>query len=113
MTLLNVNDLELGGLKMAEVEKIKLGDLDWKKGEDYRDKFSEVVSVTTGERSVILDFGTIEEDGKEGGEELSPKNLHISHHTRIRVSPGHFKGIVKMLADTGPYPTVCGPGAKE
>lgn len=84
---------------MAEVKKIKLGDLDWKKGEDYRDKFSEIVSVTAGGRSVILDFGTIEEEGKEGGERLSPKNLHISHHTRIRVSSEHFEDIVKMLVN--------------
>ena len=81
-------------------KKINLRDLDWKKAEDYRDRFSEVMAVVTCERSVFFDFGTIEEEGKKGGGRLSPKNLHISHHTRIRVSPEHFKEIVKMLADT-------------
>lgn len=83
----------------GEVKETKLGDLDWKRGEDYRDKFSEIVSVTTGGRSVIFDFGTLEEEGKEGGERISSKNPYISHHTRIRVSPEHFKDIVRLMVD--------------
>jgi len=56
---------------MSEGKKgkvISAGELDWKKGDDYRDKFSEVTTVIVGGRSVILDFGALEEAGKKGGE---------------------------------------------
>ena len=77
---------------------ISVGKLDWKKGNDYRDKFSEVMTVILGGRSVILDFGALEEEGKKGGEnEIESVDPYIEHHTRIRVSPEHFEAIVKLL----------------
>ncbi len=86
---------------MSEKKKEKVisaGELDWKKGNDYRDKFSEVVTVILGGRSVILDFGALEEDGKKGGDErIESINPYIEHHTRIRVSSEHFEAIVKLL----------------
>jgi len=81
-----------------EEKVISGGELDWKKGEDYRDKFSEVMTVILGSRSVILDFGALEEEGKKGGEKgIESIYPYIEHHTRIRVSPEHFEAIVKLL----------------
>lgn len=81
-----------------EEKVISAGELDWKKGNDYRDKFSEVMTVILGGRSVILDFGALDEVGKKGGkgriESVSP---YIEHHTRIRVSPEHFGAMVDVL----------------
>jgi hypothetical protein len=76
--------------------KISVSELDWKKGNDYRDKFSEIMTVILGGRSVILDFGAFEEAGKKRGgmESIDP---YIEHHTRIRVSSEHFEAIVKLL----------------
>lgn len=86
---------------MSEGKKEKVisaGELDWKKGNDYRDKFSEVMTVILGGRSVILDFGTLEEEGKKGGEKgIESVDPYIEHHTRIRVSAEHFEAIVKLL----------------
>ena len=86
---------------MSEKKKEKVisaAELDWKKGNDYRDKFSEVVTVILGGRSIILDFGALEEEGKKGGEErIGSINPYIEHHTRIRVSPEHFEAIVELL----------------
>jgi hypothetical protein len=86
---------------MSEEKKgkvISAGELDWKKGDDYRDKFSEVMTVIPGDRSVILDFGALEEEGKKGKEKgIQSINPYIEHHTRIRVSPEHFEAIVKLL----------------
>ena len=77
---------------------ISAGALDWKKGNDYKDKFSEVMTVILGHRSVILDFGALEEEGKKGRENgIESKNPYIEHHTRIRVSPEHFEAIVNLL----------------
>ena len=81
-----------------EEKIISAGGLDWKKGEDYRDKFSEIVTVILGGRSVILDFGALEEEGKEGVENgVQSINPYIEHHTRIRVSPEHFEALVELL----------------
>jgi len=81
-----------------EEKVISAGELDWKKGDDYRDKFSEVVTVILGDRSVIFDFGALEEEGKKGGEMgVQSVDPYIEHHTRIRVSPEHFEAIVKLL----------------
>ena len=81
-----------------EGKVISAGELDWKKGNDYRDKFSEVMTVILGDRSVILDFGALEEEGKKGGEKgIESVDPYIEHHTRIRVSPEHFEAIVKLL----------------
>jgi hypothetical protein len=87
---------------MSEGEKkeklISADELDWKKGNDYRDKFSEVMAVMVGDRSIILDFGSLEEEGKKVGEGgISSVSPYIEHHSRIRVSPEHFKLIVKLL----------------
>lgn len=72
--------------------------LNWKKSADYGDKFSDTVSVMTSRNSVILDFGLFDEEGKEGGEErLISRNPYVLHHTRIRVSPEHFREIVKIM----------------
>ncbi|MGB2842591.1 MAG: hypothetical protein WBC40_08990 [Halobacteriota archaeon] len=88
---------------MSEEKKGKLisaGELDWKKGNDYRDKFSEVISVIHGGRSVILDFGALEEEGKKGVEgRIESVNPYIEHHTRIRISPEHFEALVKVLTE--------------
>jgi len=83
-----------------EEDKIISGKtLDWKKGSDYRDKFSEVITVIIGERSVILDFGALEEEGKKALEEgIRSVNPYIDHHTRIRVSPEHFMAIADLFA---------------
>jgi len=81
-----------------EEKVIFAGELDWKKGNDYRDKFSEVVTVILGGRSVILDFGALEEEGKKGGEKgIESIDPYIEHHTRIRVSPEHFEAIGELL----------------
>lgn len=73
---------------------------DWKKTEDYVDRFSEVMIVSTSERSVILDFGLMDEKGKKAGDKgLHPINPFISHHTRLRVSPEHFVTIVEVCKD--------------
>ena len=81
-----------------EERVISAAELDWKKGNDYRDKFSEVTTVIVGGRSVILDFGALEEEGKKGGEMgLESIDPYIEHHTRIRVSTEHFEAIVKLL----------------
>lgn len=86
---------------MSEEKKGKIisaGELDWKKGVEYRDKFSEVMTVILGDRSVILDFGALEEEGKKGGEKgIQSIDPYIEHHTRIRVSSEHFEAIVKLL----------------
>jgi len=86
---------------MSEEKKEKVisaAELDWKKGNDYRDKFSEVMAVILGGRSVILDFGSLEEEGKKAGEgRVSSVSPYIEHHSRIRVSPEHFKSIVELL----------------
>lgn len=85
--------------KKKEDKRISAKTLDWKKGSDYRDKFSEVIAVITGERSVILDFGAFEEEGKKAMEEgIRSVNPYIVHHTRIRVSPEHFMVIVDLFA---------------
>jgi hypothetical protein len=84
--------------KRIEGKKISAVMLDWKKGSDYRDKFSEVMTVIESERSILLDFGVLEEEGKKGLEEgIQSVNPYIEHHTRIRVSPEHFKAIVDVL----------------
>jgi hypothetical protein len=81
-----------------EEKVVSAGELDWKKGNDYKDNFSEVMTVILGDRSVILDFGALEEEGKKGGENgIESKDPYIEHHTRIRVSPEHFDAIVKLL----------------
>lgn len=81
-----------------EEKVISAGERDWKKGNDYRDKFSEVVTVILGARSVILDFGALEEEGKKGREKgIESIDPYIEHHTRIRVSPEHFEAIVELL----------------
>ena len=81
-----------------EERVISAAELDWKKGNDYRDKFSEVTTVIVGGRSILLDFGVLEEEGKKGGEKgLESVDPYIEHHTRIRVSPEHFEAIVKLL----------------
>lgn len=79
-----------------EEKVISGGELDWKKGDNYRDKFSEIMTVILGGRSVIFDFGVLEEMGKKGGG-IEPIDPYIEHHTRIRVSPEHFEAIVKLL----------------
>ena len=88
---------------MSEEKKEKVisgAELDWKKGNDYRDKFSEVMAVILGGRSVILDFGSLEEEGKKGGEgKASSVSPYIEHHSRIRVSPEHFESIVELLTE--------------
>lgn len=85
-----------------KTESIPVKNLDWKKGEEYRDFFAEIMTVTgSAKRSVVLDFGTVEESGKKGSEEgIRSENLYIKHHTRIRVSPNHFADIVKLLNET-------------
>ena len=81
-----------------EERVIYAAELDWKKGADYRDRFSEVTTVILGGRSIILDFGALEEEGKKGGKErIESVRPYIEHHTRIRVSPEHFEAIVKLL----------------
>ena len=81
-----------------EERVISAAELDWKKGTDYRDRFSEVITVILGGRSVILDFGALEEEGKKGGKQrIESVSPYIEHHTRIRVSPEHFEAIVKLL----------------
>ena len=81
-----------------EERVISAAELDWNKGADYRDRFSEVITVILGDRSVILDFGALEEEGKKGGKQrIESVNPYIEHHTRIRVSPEHFEAIVKLL----------------
>ncbi|NAT10531.1 hypothetical protein C4E22_03130 [ANME-1 cluster archaeon AG-394-G06] len=81
-----------------EEKIVSAGKLDWKKGNDYKDKFSEVMTVILGGRSVILDFGALEEEGKKGGENgIESVDPYIEHHTRIRVSLEHFEAIVNLL----------------
>jgi hypothetical protein len=88
---------------MSEEKKgkvISAGELDWKKGNDYRDKFSEVMTVLLGGRLIILDFGVLEEDGKKGGKDkIESVSPYIEHHTRIRVSPEHFEAIVELFIE--------------
>jgi hypothetical protein len=91
------------GLKMSEKKEEKIisaGTLDWKKGDDYRDKFSEVMVVIRGDRSIILDFGVLEEEGKKGEDgRIESINPYIEHHTRIRVSPEHFEAVIDVLTE--------------
>jgi hypothetical protein len=88
---------------MGEQKKEKLIsaiELDWRKGPSYRDMFAEVMSVIGGDRSIIIDFGVLEEEGKKGIKgRLESMNPYIEHHTRIRVSPEHFVAMVKVLND--------------
>jgi hypothetical protein len=86
--------------KGGKVAVISAAKLDWRKGSEYRDKFSEVMSLIGGDRSIIIDFGVLDEEGKKmtkGG--LEPINPYIEHHTRIRVSPEHFVAMMRVLND--------------
>ena len=90
----------MGEQKGKKVTGISAAELDWRKSSDYRDKFSEVMSMIGGDRSIIIDFGALDEEGKEvteGG--LKSINPYIEHHTRIRVSPEHFVAMAKILND--------------
>lgn len=83
---------------MGEEKRISATDLEWRKSSEYRDKFAEVMAVIGGDRSIIIDFGVLSEEGKKAIEgRLDSLNLHIEHHTRIRVSPQHFVAIVDAL----------------
>ncbi len=64
-----------------EEKVISGGELDWKKGDNYRDKFSEIMTVILGGRSVIFDFGVLEEMGKKGGRNRIHRPLYRTPYT--------------------------------
>ena len=40
-------------------KSIEMKNLNWRKNEDYMDRYSEVLSLTTSGRTVIFDFGVL------------------------------------------------------
>lgn len=77
-------------------DKRSLNQLDWIKSEDFSDKFAEVMAVNVGDRSVVLEFGMVDHDGKVDNEY---KDVHIKLHSRIRVSQEHFETMVMVLSN--------------
>lgn len=83
-----------------EGNKVSLGELPWKKEKDkYVDVFSEITTLHHSERAVALDFGVLEDEGKQPvkGGGLTMKNPYISHRVRIKLTIDHFKEFVEMV----------------
>lgn len=81
--------------KEERASSLSAEDLEWRKTEGYIDRYAEMVTVNASTNSVILDFGSFDHQGRT--KEDKPKDPHIALHTRIRVSPEHFKSIVSLL----------------
>lgn len=89
---------------MGEKKEEKIIDsieLNWKKAEDYRARFSDAVAVTHGETYIALDFGVFETEGKIGeSDKIRSIKPYLEYHTRIIITNGDFKGIMAFLIES-------------
>lgn len=73
---------------------LSFSDLDWEKGNEYVDRYVEVIKANASPRTVVLDFGSFDDEGTRDNKLVNPR---INLHTRIRMSPNHFASMVEVL----------------